>query len=111
LIVQTTDALKQTVKCAASLAGVISGSILVSYRSIDPQELARSRSSKILSKKGKTPKIEELEAMPRPLELRLQLTKDEALDKKNGLAGGKDEGGRAGEDDRREGRRSAGGKT
>ena len=82
LIVQTTDALKQTVKGAASLAGVISGSILVSYRSIDPQELARSRSSKILSKKGKTPKIEELEAMPRPLELRLQLTKDEALDKK-----------------------------
>ena len=82
LIVQTTDALKQTVKGAASLAGVISGSILVSYRSIDPRELARSRASKVLSKKGKTPKIEELEAMPRPLELRLQLTKDEALDKK-----------------------------
>ena len=82
LIVQTTDALKQTVKGTASLAGVISGSILVSYRSIDPRELARSRASKVLSKKGKTPKIEELEAIPRPLELRLQLTKDEALDKK-----------------------------
>ena len=82
LIVQTTDALKQTVKGAASLAGVISGSILVSYRSIDPRELVRSRASKVLSKKGKTPKIEELEAIPRPLELRLQLTKDEALDKK-----------------------------
>jgi hypothetical protein len=82
LIVRTTDAPETSVKGAAFLAGVVPGSVLVSYRSIDPRELARSRSKKVFGKNSTTPKIEELEAVPRPLELRLQLTKDEALDQK-----------------------------
>jgi len=73
LIVVTSDADKTVVRSNAAAAGVISGSALVSYRSLDPRALLRSRSSIVLSEGASVPTVEDLEALPRPLELRLQL--------------------------------------
>lgn len=73
LVVVTTDVDKTVVRSNAGAAGVVSGSVLVSYRSLDPRALRKSRSSVVLGEGVAVPTIEDLEAIPRPLELRLQL--------------------------------------
>lgn len=58
----------------AAAAGVVSGSALLSCQSLNPEATRRSRSYSTLNKAaGSSMTLEELEAMVRPIELRLQL--------------------------------------
>ena len=68
----------------AAAAGVVSGSALLSCQSLNPEAPRRSRSYSTLNKAGSSMTLEELEAVMRPIELRLQLpsvTADEFDDK------------------------------
>ena len=73
LVVVTTDVDKTVVRSNAGAAGVVPEACSRSYRSLDPRALRKSRSSVVLGEGVAVPTIEDLEAIPRPLELRLQL--------------------------------------
>ena len=60
-------------KSIAAAAGVVSGSVLLSCQSLNPEAMRRSHSYSTLNKAVSSMTLEALEAVARPIELRLQL--------------------------------------
>ena len=86
IYVEPFDAEAVSVGSKAKDAGVIAGSVLVSYRSLDPS-FQKSASTRYVLSKNRDPvrMLTEIEDLPRPLELRLALpNQDEELNEKIG---------------------------